>query len=111
MKCKLKDFFNTLNAIHANGKFTKELEHENQLAYLDVLSTRNNDFIKTTVYRKKTNIGFYIKWSSLCPVKYMCNLVICLLERAYCICNSYILCYRLSNPKIYEQKPSHTIFL
>ena len=84
---QLDDFFNTLNAIHANIKFAKELKHENQLAYLDVSLTRNNDSIKTTVYRKKTNTGLYIKWSSLCLVKYKCNLVICLLERAYRICN------------------------
>ena len=89
-EAQLDDFFNTLNAIHANIKFTKELEHKNQLAYLDVLLTRNNDSIKTTVYRKKTNTGLYIKWSSLCPVKYKCNLVIRLLERAYRICNSYM---------------------
>ena len=41
-EAQLDDFFNTLNAIHANIKFTKELERENQLAYLDVLLTRNN---------------------------------------------------------------------
>ena len=58
---QLDNFFNILNAIHANIKFAKELEHENQLAYLDVLLTSNNDFIKTTVYRKKTNTGLYIK--------------------------------------------------
>ena len=58
---QLNDFFNTLNAIHANIKFTNELEHKNQLAYLDVLLPRNNDFIKTTVYRKKTNIGLCTK--------------------------------------------------
>ena len=63
-EAQLDHFFNTLNAIHANIKFTKELEHENQLAYLDVLLTRNNGSIKTTVYRKKTNTGLYFKWSS-----------------------------------------------
>ena len=60
-EAQLDDFFNTFNAIHANIRFTKELEHENQLAYLDVLLTRNNDIIKTTVCRKKTNTGLYIK--------------------------------------------------
>ena len=90
-EAQLDDFFNTLNAIHANIKFTKELEHENQLAYLDVLLTRNNDFIKTTVYRKKKQPCWsLLKWCSLCIIKYKCNLVICLLERAYRICNSYM---------------------
>ena len=89
-EAQLDDFFNSLNAIHANIKFTKELEHENQLAYLDVLLTRNNDFSETTVYCKKTNTGLYIKWSSLGPVKFKCNLVTCVLERVYRICNSYM---------------------
>ena len=59
-EARLNDFFNTLNAIHAHIEFTKELEHENQLAYLDVLFTRSNDSIKTIVNRKKTNTGLYI---------------------------------------------------
>ena len=54
-----------------------------------ILFTRADVKFKTTVFRKKTNTGLYIKWSSLCPVKYKRNLVSCLLDRAYRICNSY----------------------
>ena len=89
-EAQVNDFFNTLNAIYSNIKFTKELEHENQLTYMDVLLTRINDSITTTVYCKNTDTDLYIKCSSLCPVKYKCNLVICLLERAYRICNLYM---------------------
>ena len=46
--------------------------------------------LKPQFNRKKTSTGLDIKWSSLCPVKHKCNLVICLLERAYWICNLYM---------------------
>ena len=57
-KAQLNDFFDTLNASQANIKFTKELEHENQLAYFDVLLTRNNDSIKATVFARKPTLVF-----------------------------------------------------
>ena len=85
----LEMFFDKINTIHANIQFTKELEQNNQLPYLDVLVTRTDVKFKTTVFRKKTNTGLYIKWSSLSPVKYKRNLESCLLDRAYRICNSY----------------------
>ena len=50
-EAQLNGFFNTLYAVHKNIQFTKELKRESQLAYLNVLLTRNNDSIKTTVYR------------------------------------------------------------
>ena len=55
-------FFAKINTIHANIQFTKELEQNNQLPYLDVLVTRADVKFKTTVFRKKTNTGLYIKW-------------------------------------------------
>ena len=82
-------FFAKINTIHANIQFTKELEQNNQLPYLDVLDSRADVKFERTVFRKKTNTGLYIKWSSLCPVKYKRSLVSCLLDRAYRICNSY----------------------
>ena len=44
-KAQRNDVFqHTAKAIHANIKFTKELKHQNQVNYLNVLLTRNNDF-------------------------------------------------------------------
>ena len=85
----LELFFTKINTIHNNIQFTKEMEQHNQLPYLDVLVTKSNGKFQTSVFRKKTNTGLYIKWSSLCPLKYKCNLVKCLLDRAYRICNTY----------------------
>ena len=46
--------------------------------------------LKSQFIAKKNNTGLSTKWSSLCPIKFKCNLVICLLEQAYRICNSYM---------------------
>jgi len=69
-KSDLDIFFNKINLVHPNIQFTKEIEHHDQISYLYILITRVNHQIETTVYRKKTNTGLYINWSSLCPKKY-----------------------------------------
>ena len=46
----LEMFFAKINPIHANIQFTKELEQNNQLPYLDVLVTRADVKFKTTVF-------------------------------------------------------------
>ena len=53
----LEIFFAKINTIHANIQFTKQLEQNNQLPYLDVLVTRDNVKFETTVFHKKTSTG------------------------------------------------------
>ena len=77
------------DTIYAYNQLTKELEQNNQLPYLDVLVTRADVKFETKVFQKKNNTGLYIRWSSLSPVKYKRNLVTCVLDRAYRICNTY----------------------
>ena len=43
-------FFNTLQKQFTQTKFTKELKHQSQVNYWDVLLTRNNDFKFLLVY-------------------------------------------------------------
>ena len=38
----LEDFFNNINSLNSHLKFTKEVEQNNCLPFLDVLVTRNN---------------------------------------------------------------------
>ena len=116
-EAQLNAFFNTLNAIHANIEFTKELEHKNQLAYLDVLLTKNNDSIETTVYRKphsqdKTQLiivhwtdkfGHFFNHTEKQPLLLPSNVV-------YCLNCSCIGCYigqtrRNIKPRIEEHNP------
>ena len=56
-----------LNSFHKNIEFTYEMEENGKIAVLDVLIIRNNNPLKTTVYRKKTHSGFYLHWKSSAP--------------------------------------------
>ena len=59
------------------------------MAYLDVMVTKSALGLSTTIFRKQTNTGLYLKWGSLSPIAYKRNLVNNLIHRAYKICNSY----------------------
>ena len=81
--------FQLFNSIHPKIKFTKELENNNQLPFLDIHITKTSKGIETRIFRKKTFTGSYIKWDSYVPPQYKHNLVSTLLDRAFKLCNSY----------------------
>ena len=82
-------FFEYLNNLHPNIKFTKEDESANNLAFLDVLITRDTDgTLFTSVYRKPTFSGLYMKYDSFIPLQFKKCLVFGLLMRAWRICSS-----------------------
>jgi aspartyl/asparaginyl-tRNA synthetase len=55
-KDKTHDILQTINNTTKNIKLTKEEEHDNELAFLDVLITKtDNDASTAQVYRKKTH--------------------------------------------------------
>ena len=86
------NFFRWMNQQHRNIKFTKEDEHDGQLPFLDVLVKRELDgSLQTTVYRKPSFSGLYLKWSSFVPKPFKRGLVNCLLYRAWRICSTYTL--------------------
>ena len=82
-------FFQHVNSLHPNIRFTKEEEQCNSLAFLDVLVTRNNGCLSTSVYRKPTYSGLYLKWDSFVPKEFKRGLVYGLISRAWRICSSY----------------------
>jgi len=85
-----KRFFDNLNSIHKSIKFTREQESNSKLAFLHVLITRKaNNQIETSVFRKTTHTGLYLKYNSFVPNRYKRNLVNSLLQRAYNIGSSY----------------------
>ena len=81
-------FYHDLNTIHKDVKFTYELEHNKQLAFLDVGLDNSTGSIELSVHRKPTHTGLYNKWESLAPLKYKTNLIRNLLHRAYRICSN-----------------------
>ena len=83
-------FLEYMNNLHKNIKFTVEFEENNCLPFLDVLVTRTPDGnIETSVYRKKTFSGLYIKYDSYVPISFKHNLVHGLLNRAFKISSSF----------------------
>ena len=86
---QLDNYFQSISNIHPNITFSKELETNNHLAYLDISINKSNGKFETSVFRKKTSTGLYTKWNSLCLLKYKRNLVRCLLSRAHKICNTW----------------------
>jgi len=82
-------FFDTLNSVHNNITFTKELECVDSLAFLDFLIGKTQSGIQTTTYRKPTHSGLYTHWTSFIPHHQKRNLVFGLLDRADKIASTY----------------------
>ena len=89
-RSQMVEFFKFMNEQCECIKFTKEEEHSNQLPFLDVLVKRNSEGkISTTLYRKPTFSGLYLRWDSFVPKQYKRGLINCLIHRAWKICSSY----------------------
>ena len=83
----VQQLLSVFNSAHPNISFTCELEHNNQLPFLDVLLIRNSDgTMSRAVYRKPTWTGLYLNFTSFCPLQYKRTLVRTLYHRATQIC-------------------------
>ena len=74
---KIKQFYQEINNIHTNIKFTYELEENGKIPFLDVFIEKRNQSFISFVYRKKTNTGLYTNWKSFIPFKYKINIIKC----------------------------------
>ena len=70
-------------------KFTYELSVNNKIPFLDILISNDNGILKTTVYRKATNVGKCLNAVSECPQRYQLSVVRSHLSRAYKNCSSW----------------------
>ena len=64
-----ENFFKQLNCLHPSFKFTFEKEKNNCLPFLDVNLERTITGFETSVYRKPTFTGQYLRWESFRPTK------------------------------------------
>ena len=80
------DFLVTLNCLHPALKFSFEKEQDGKLPFLDILVERTELGFETSVYRKPTFSGQYIRWKSFSPRKRKTNLIATLVHRALMIC-------------------------
>ena len=82
-------FLNYINQIHPNIKFTVEKEINNKLAFLDMLITRNNNSLTSSIYRKPTFTGLGTSYFSHIPFIFKINNIKSLVFRAYHLSSSY----------------------
>jgi len=69
-KHEIDDFYDHLNEQNADIQFTKEIEENGKLTFLDCLVSRNNNELRTTVYRKPTHTNRLLDESSYNPTSH-----------------------------------------
>ena len=83
----VRPFFDYLNQLHKNLKFTTELGI-NTLPFLNVEIKIDGNNFDSWVYRKKTHTGVLLNFSAVVPASWKVGLVMCLLHQAKTICSS-----------------------
>ena len=69
-------------------KFTKEIEENGKLPFLDYLVSRDNNELRTTVYRKPTHTDRLLDESSYNPTSYKATTIRTLTRRAQLVCDT-----------------------
>ena len=82
-------FFEYLNRMHPNIKFTKEHNKDGKIPFLDICIT-NTHGLKTSVYHKDTYTGLLTNFKSFVPYEYKTRLISTLLDRIYKINSSWV---------------------
>ena len=80
-------FLINMNSLHTSLKFTSEKEVNQSLPFLDVLVTKSTNNFTTSIYRKATFTGEYIRWNSFGPKTRKTNLIATLTHCAFKICS------------------------
>ena len=89
-KDEIDDFHEHLNRQNADIQFTKEIEENGKIPFLDCLATRNNNDNKlnTTVYRKPTHTDRLLEQSSYNPTSHKATTIQTLTRQAQLVCDS-----------------------
>jgi hypothetical protein len=86
---KIKETLNTLNAYHPKIKFTVEIEKDDSLPFLDVLTRRKDDnTFSHSVYRKSTTTNRYLNFASYHHMSQKISVVDAQAYRALKICDA-----------------------
>ena len=79
----MEEFHDHMNSrVNPNIQFTKEIEEDNRLSFLDTTTTRVRGRIQVSVYRKPTHTDKYLDYNSHHPAQHMRSVVNTLLNRA-----------------------------
>ena len=80
-------FLDSLNSLHPSLRFIFEKESNLALPFLDVLVEKSPSKFITSIYRKPTFTGQYLRWNSFSSRKCKTNLILTLTHRALAICS------------------------
>ena len=78
----MQEFHDHLNSIDPNIQFTKEIEEDNRLSFLDTTTSRVRGHVQVSVYRKPTHTDKYLDYNSHHPAQHKRSVVNTLLDRA-----------------------------
>ena len=81
-KDEIDDFHKHLNEQHADIQFTREIEEDGKLPFLDCLVSHDNNELRTTVYRKPTHTDRLLDESSYNPTSHKATTIKTLTRRA-----------------------------
>ena len=84
----ISDFHEHLNRQNVDIQFTKEIEENGKIPFLDCLVTRDNNKLKTTIYRKLTHTDRLLDQSSYNPTSHKATTIRTLTRRAQLVCDS-----------------------
>ena len=84
----IDDFHEHLNRQNADIQFTKEIEENGKIPFLDCLVTRDNNKLKTTIYRKPTHTDRLLDQSSYNLTSHKATTIGTLTRRAQLVCDS-----------------------
>ena len=87
-KDEIDDFHEHLNGQNADIQFTKEIEENGKIPFLDCLVTRDNDELRTTIYRKPTPTDRLLDQSSDNPTSHKATTTRTLTRRVKLVCDS-----------------------
>ena len=88
-KNKIDEFHEHLDKQSASIQFTKEIEENGKIPFLDCLVTRENNTLRTTVYRKPTHTDRLLDQTSYNPTSDKATTVRILTRRAQIVCDSH----------------------
>ena len=84
----IDDFHEHLHRQNADIQFTKEIEENGKIPFLDCLVTRDNNKLQTTICRKPTHTDRLLDQSSYNPTSHKATTIRTLTRRAQLVCDS-----------------------
>ena len=87
-KDEIDDFHEHLNGQNADIQFTTEIEENGKIPFLDCLVTRDNNELRTTIYRKPTHTDRLLDQSSYNPTSHKATTIRTLTRRAQLVRDS-----------------------